>query len=97
MASHELLRIHSRMSTSVVVSKSAIDKKGVFATRKIQKGEMVLQWHPQKLTKRRMQNLVREEKQYVNCIDGAFFLMQPPERFVNHSCDPNSFVHDFKL
>ena len=42
-----------------------------------------------------MQNLVREEKQYVNCIDGAFFLMQPPERFVNHSCDPNSFVHDF--
>jgi len=37
-----------------------------------------------------VEHLLPEEKKYVTSLDeGVYLLLQPPERYVNHSCSPN--------
>ena len=80
------------MNQHVVVKKSKIDKKGVFAERNFKKGEIVLEWHPKVLKKSEMDELSNKEKHFVEKIGKKYFLILSPERFVNHSCDPNTKV-----
>lgn len=77
----------------VIVKSSSIQGKGVYAIVDIKKGEMVLEiddshvvTDPSKLTK--------EQNEY-DCdylADGKVILMQSPEKFINHSCDPSTYV-----
>lgn len=77
----------------VVVTSSEIQGKGVYAIVDIQKSETVLEiddshvvTDPSKLTK--------EQNEY-DCDyleDGKVILMQSPEKFINHSCDPSTYV-----
>lgn len=78
---------------NVVVKSSEIQGKGVYAIVDIQKSETVLEiddshvvTDPSKLTK--------EQNEY-DCDyleDGKVILMQSPEKFINHSCDPSTYV-----
>jgi SET domain-containing protein len=78
----------------VAVKKSRIEGKGVFAARDIRKDEVVLKWDlSQKLGKKDFLKL--PEKKYVSYSRGKLTMMQPPERYVNHSCNPNTKVKDF--
>lgn len=77
----------------VNVNSSAIQGKGVYANCNIKKGETVLiidDSHivddPSKLTK--SQN--EYDCDYLE--NGKVVLMQSPEKFINHSCDPTTFV-----
>ena len=73
----------------VVVKDSRISGKGVFAGRNFKKGETVLTWHPKILTNKEVTRLSKNDKNYL--IEGKQnLLMQPPERYVNHSCDSNT-------
>jgi SET domain-containing protein len=74
----------------VVVKKPKIDKKGVFANRNFIKGEVVLKWNPKKLSKSDADKLPQDEKHYLYKKGGIFYLMQHPERYVNHSCNANT-------
>lgn len=74
----------------IVVKKSKIHNKGVFASKNFKRGETVLKWSPKKLSKFQINNLPEEEKHYIYKEKGIAYLMQPPERFVNHSCDANT-------
>jgi SET domain-containing protein len=80
----------------VIVKKSKIHSKGVFAERNFKKGEIVLKWNvSHRLTKEEVDRLQEEEKVYVSYVNGKYTLMQSPDRFVNHSCDANTYTDNF--
>jgi len=78
---------------NVVVKESRISGKGVFSTRGFKRGELILEMDdshvvtdPSKLTKEQH----KFELDYL--ADGEIVIMQTPERYINHSCNPNSYV-----
>ncbi len=82
------------MPQDIIVKKSKINKKGVFALRNFEKGEVVLEWQPKILKKSATDKLSEKEKHYVQKSGKKYLLMQAPEKFVNHSCDPNTEVNN---
>lgn len=78
----------------VIVKKSTIEGKGVFAARDFKKNEIVLTWHPKSLTKDEFDNLSDQELKYCDKEDDIYSIMQPPERYVNYSCNPNTKPDD---
>jgi len=79
------------MSNNVTIKKSEISGKGVFALRDFKKGDVVLKWNPKILVKADVEKLSKKQKIYVSHIRGKYFLMQSPEKYVNHSCEANTF------
>ncbi|MFH1523177.1 MAG: SET domain-containing protein [Patescibacteria group bacterium] len=84
------------MTKDIIVKKSKTNKKGIFAARNFKKGEVVLKWKSnQTLTKEQVDKLPEPEKHYVSSYTpGEYLLQQEPDRYVNHSCDPNTEVKD---
>lgn len=75
----------------MIVKKSKINNKGVFADRKFKKGEVVLSWNPKALKASEAKKIPIGKRHYIyKSIDNGYFLMQSPEKYVNHSCDPNT-------
>ncbi len=97
IALHEMYnRKKGAIMADVAVKKSRIHGMGVFAARNFRKGEVVLRWDTSKeLAKGQANNLTGNEKQYVTYLNGKYILMQPPERYVNHSCDSNTHAENF--
>ena len=76
--------------SDVLIKKSKIHEKGIFANRNFEKGEIVIKYNLKKLTKEEFENLSEKEKHYTSKKGKDYFLFLPPERHVNHSCDPNT-------
>lgn len=74
----------------VVIKKSKINNKGVFANRDFKKGETVILWNPKIISKKEFEELTLKKNKYLIKQDRNYFLMQSPEKFVNHSCNPNT-------
>ncbi|MFC1629628.1 SET domain-containing protein [Patescibacteria group bacterium] len=74
----------------VIVKKSKIHEKGVFADRDFKKGEVVIKYNLEKLTKEEFENLSEKEKHFTVKEDDSYFLFLSPERYVNHSCEPST-------
>ena len=84
------------MNSKVVIKESRISGLGVFAVRDFKKGEIVLRWDvSQQLSKEEASQASESEKNYIAFFDGKYILQKAPERHVNHSCEPNTFVKDF--
>jgi len=84
------------MKKNTTVKKSKINGKGVFALKNFKKGETILKWDLSvKLTKEQTKKLQEKEKQYLYKLKKGFVLLQPPERFVNHSCKANTNVKNY--
>ena len=75
------------------VKKSAIQGKGVFATRDFKKGETIFKWDT--LNTLSEEEVKLKDKRYITFSQGKYIVMQEPEKFVNHSCDPNTEVKNF--
>lgn len=83
------------MSKDIIIKKSKINKKDVFAVRDFKKGETVLEWNPKILEKSQVERLRNNQKHYIYKVGkNKYFLMQSPEKFVNHSCEANTRVKD---
>lgn len=80
------------MMKEVEVKKSQIHGKGVFAVRNFEKDEIVIKWHPKVITKEQLKSLTRKQKTYIQKMGSKYYLMQFPEKFVNHSTTPNTFA-----
>jgi SET domain-containing protein len=80
------------MNKDIVIKKSKIIGKGVFAARDFKKGEMVLKLEPKEITKKEAEKVSSREAHYLWHFGKKYFLMQPPGRYVNHSCDANTTV-----
>ena len=81
---------------NIIVKESKIHAKGVFANRDFKKGEILTKWNLSKtLTKEEAENASEEDKNYITFVNGRYTLLQFPEKYVNHSCNPNTTVKDF--
>jgi SET domain-containing protein len=79
----------------VIVKGSSIEGKGVFAKRDFRKEEVVMKWDMSTtLTKEEAAKLPEDEEKFLTESDGVFTWHQAPEKYVNHSCDPNTYEKD---
>jgi hypothetical protein len=70
---------------------------GLFALRTFEPGEVILLWDVSRLIpKDEFPLLSPAEQHYTHPFDeDRLILVQPPERFVNHSCNNNTEVRNF--
>lgn len=81
------------LNSKVEVKNSKVQGKGVFAIIDIKKGDVVLQIDDSHVVTD-PSTLTREQNEY-DCdylSDGKVILMQEPEKYINHSCDPTTYV-----
>jgi hypothetical protein len=77
---------------NVIVKESMIQGKGVFAAKRFHKGEEILEINDSHVVEDEA-TLTAEDWEYnADFYDGKIVIMQEPERCINHSCDPNSYV-----
>lgn len=85
--------------SDVVIKKSKIGQfengKGVFANRDFKKGEIVIKYNLKPLTKDEFDKLSKEEKNFTHKHWGVIYLYSVPERYVNHTSNPNT-IQDLK-
>ena len=74
----------------IVVRDSPIHGQGVFAARRIEPGEVIIDGCREVLNEEAVSALPPEERIFVSVVDGRNIFMKPPARFVNHSCNPNA-------
>ncbi len=81
---------------SIIVKNSKINWKWVFALRDFKKGEIVLYWDISHiLPKEIFDKMPDNDKKYISYLDGKYIIMQEPEKYVNHSCEPNTTAKNF--
>ena len=91
----EIKHATERFQDDIVIKKSRIGQfpngRGVFANRNFKKGEIVLQYRLKPLTQAEWESLPEEEKEFTHTHWGQIYLYPEPERYVNHSANPNTF------
>lgn len=72
-------------SLKVMIGPGNLDNKGVYALENIEKGEIVIKYNLQKLSKQDFNQLSYKEKMFTHVHRGNIYLYSDPERYVNHS------------
>lgn len=75
---------------SIIVKKSKIEGEGVFAARDFKKGECILDIDDSKIVDEK--GLSEKEQNWCDYFDGKVVLWPTPERYINHSCEPNVYI-----
>ena len=76
---------------SVVVKNSKIQGKGVFADTHFKKGNIVMKWDASMmLTKKEAKKIPKRYHKYLVFFKGKYIMAQFPEKYLNHSCEPNT-------
>lgn len=75
----------------VIIGKGNLAGKGVYANRDFKKGEVVIRYHLKPLAEEEFENLPELEKMFVHEHSGIIYLYPEPERYVNHSENPNTY------
>lgn len=88
--------------SDVVISKGNLVGKGVYANRDFRKGEVVIRYSLKPLTTEEYKSLPKSEKMFTHKHRGQIYLYSEPERYVNHSENPNTYQdserkHDIAL
>ncbi len=80
----------------VIVKNSDVHGKGLFANKDFKKGEMVLNWNKENkyLSKKDVENLPLSLKPFVAVFNNQYLLIAEPERYMNHSCNPNTEISE---
>ena len=79
--------------SAVEVRSSEIDGQGVFAQRAFRAGETILEIDDSRIVDNLHPLAADEDARHCDYLAGGkVILMQSPERHINHSCDPNTFV-----
>lgn len=74
----------------VIVGKGNLSGKGVYADKDFRKGDVVIHYTLTPLTEEEYDSLAVAEKDFVHMHWGQRYLYGEPERYVNHSSDPNT-------
>lgn len=93
MQRYKLLnKVKNDLYGGIEVRESNISGRGVFAIRTFEPGDIVLRWSPLcEVPRDQVVTLPYSERHFLMPIsEERFFLMGEPERFVNHSCNPNT-------
>jgi phosphoribosylformimino-5-aminoimidazole carboxamide ribotide isomerase len=77
---------------NVAIKPSRVQGKGIFALRNFQAGEKILEIDDSHIVED-VSILTKDDWEYnLDFVNDKIVLMQEPERCINHSCDPNSYV-----
>ncbi len=76
--------------SNIITGKGNLAGKGVYANRDFKTGEVVITYHLKPLTDQEFDGLLESEKMFVHSHHGIKHLYSEPERYVNHSSDPNT-------
>ncbi|MBU2638274.1 MAG: SET domain-containing protein-lysine N-methyltransferase [Nanoarchaeota archaeon] len=80
----------------VIIKKSKIEGEGVFAARDFKKGEIVIKWDiSYQLSSEEAAAIPEKEKKHLAYTNGKIIVQQPPAKYVNHACNPNTQVKNF--
>ncbi len=79
-----------RTMGDITIGKGNLAGKGVYADRNFKAGEVVITYHLKSLTDQEFEDLPEPEKMFVHIHYGIKYLYSEPERYVNHSSDPNT-------
>ena len=79
----------------IIIGKGKIYGKGIYANRDFKKGKIVIRYNPKKLTKKELLELPKKEKDFTHKHGKTIYLYSSPERYVNHSDNPNT-IQDLK-
>lgn len=71
---------------------STISGKGLFARSTIKTGDVVVVWHPRVISRKQADALPASEQHFLYPDGDRVLYMQEPERYMNHSCEPNTKV-----
>ena len=74
----------------IIIGKGNLAGKGVYANRAFKKGEVVVRYNLRSLTEKEFENLPEGEKEFTHTRRGVIYLYSEPERYVNHSENPNT-------
>lgn len=74
----------------VIIGKGNLAGKGIYAARAFKAGELVIQYSLQSLTEEEYKNLPMNERMFTHRHWGKIYLYAEPERYVNHSDNPNT-------
>lgn len=77
--------------SDVFIGKGKLARKGVYAARDFKQGEIIIQYHLKSLSKEEFENLSKSDKMFTHLYRDQIFLYQGPEKYVNHSNDPNTY------
>ena len=77
-------------SPDYVIGRGNLAGKAVYANRDFQPGEVVLQYKWRELTTEQWADLSESDKQFAHSFWGRIQLFGVPERYVNHSDQPNT-------
>lgn len=77
--------------SDVIIGKGNLAGKGVYANRDFKKGEIVIKYKLKPLAKDEFENLPDSEKEFTHTWWGVIYLYSEPERYVNHSKNPNTY------
>ena len=75
----------------VIIGKGNLAGKGVYANRDFKKGEVVIKYNLKPLAEKEFENLPESEKMFTHTHWGTINLYSEPERYVNHSDNPNTY------
>lgn len=80
--------------SDVEFRESKISGIGLFALRRFRRGETVTTWDTtHRVPREEVDLLSAADQKYLHPLDENYFIIvQPPERYVNHSCDNNTVV-----
>jgi len=76
---------------NVIIGKGKLAGKGVYAAKKFEKGEVVIKYNLKLLSQEEYKMLPRSEKMFTHSQHGTIYLYSEPERYVNHSKNPNTY------
>ncbi len=81
----------TKVIKDVVIGEGNLAGKGVCAGRNFEPEETVIQYTLVALTQEQFDALPESEKMFTHVQNGQIHLYSEPERFVNHSNDPNTY------
>lgn len=76
--------------SNVIIEKGNIAGKGVYADKDFKAGEIVITYHLKPISEEEFESLPESEKMFVHTHHGIKQLYSEPERYVNHSPNPNT-------
>lgn len=75
----------------VIIRNSKIQGKGVFAGTDFKKGCIIMRWDASTiLTENKAKKIPERHKKYLVFSKGKYIMAQYPEKYLNHSCNPNT-------
>lgn len=84
------------MNENIEVGVGNLAGKGIYALRKFNKNDIVVKYSLVPVSETAYGILPEGEKQFTHIHHGQIYLYSEPERFVNHSDNPNTY-QDFEI